>query len=100
MSPLYRNAFNSPHVVVTQKLRSRALSSTGTEVDSFPVYVVTLLTQAPLFFSILSGGLCFSCPLYWNQEQGELAIRLIQAKHCCVRSPDCLLIRCMKGLRY
>jgi hypothetical protein len=84
MSPLYRSVFNIPQMVVAQKRRSRAHSSTGTEVNSFPVYGVTPLTQAlvpqhlikrlALILSpVLESGVCLG--------QGQLATCLIQTKH-------------------
>jgi hypothetical protein len=58
MSPLHRSVLNM--VLIAQKRRSRALPTTGTEVDSFPVYGEhNLLVLSAL--SKLSGGLRLSC---------------------------------------
>ena len=68
-----------PRATVTRKRRPRALSSAGTEVDSFPVHGVTLLTARYKFLAFRR--LAFIMSLCWNQERGKLAIRLIQNKH-------------------
>lgn len=79
MSPLYRSVFNIPQVVVAQKRRSRALSSKLlVRNDSFPVYVVTLLTQAPCSSPPYQEACAFHVPCTGIRNTGNSQIRLIQ----------------------